>query len=121
MTSLLPESSRKSFLVILVMGAMLLYHGQLTFQHRLTPDPGFTAEGHALAGETGGSTDGHAGASDYVAILFEIFVLVFWLFFEGVRKSRGTVAFRRVERRRSTSGPFHPRRPTASFLQVFRL
>ncbi len=75
---------------------MLLYYGELTSQERLSPEPSFVTDGHLLTGETAG----HSGVSDYVATLPLISGLTLWLLLKGVRKLCGTIAFRRVERRR---------------------
>lgn len=120
MLGLLPKSTHSKFLLVLLVGTILLYHGQLTFQDRLSPDPSFAAEGHVLAGERGETTDGHSGAADYLAILFLISGWILRLLLKGVRKLRKAIAFRHAGRRLPIN-PRCPRGPTASFLQVFRL
>lgn len=119
---LLLRSTHGGFLLALLVGTLLLFHGELTFQDRLSSDLAFAVEGRALTGGEGGIADGHSGVADYLATLLLISGPIFWLFLIGRRKLRGTIiAFHLAERCYLATDPLYRRGPTASFLQVFRL
>ena len=119
--ALLPKSTHSRFLLPLLLGALLLYHGVLTSEHELISEPASYVEGHVSTGEKGGPADGHSEVADYLAVLLLISGSIFWLLLKGTRKLRRAIASRLAGRRYLSTNSRHPRRPMSSLLQVFRL
>lgn len=122
----------KSFLLVLLIGALLLYHGAfgaLHLVHQCDPAevPGTHHSAAQHSGDAGGHsegglTDGLEGCSGYFAVVLTLFgAALLGLLLGGVRKTAVVHALRPCRPRYSPVLIFFPRGLSPPILQVFRL